>query len=624
MGDRERRSRHRPFALVQAVAWRQRWRVEEAVRLLLFAHRVGFVPRRLPPMAVTAAVDAGVPRSGMATPPTGARSARVGVVGGLETVVAVCARHAGLEVCGGEVSALSSVAARASREKWPVVGLSGRTLDETPGGSLRAYLATGGTLLVTGLEPEHSAALGRLGDQIGVALPSCRPLSGRCAGLRFTSEEPALTRELAGAWFGSEEAAAFLATPAPTALAWAEQNGGRRPVVWTVPAGGGRIVLSTGASELDERGEARWRSPLALLVPLMVLRAAYGTAAWHAPFALANVTIDDPTLDRGPLGLDYGRIVRLAHEHDFHITVATVPRELRLADPEVLELLGRERRRVSACYHGNDHDGYEFYLEKATRHRFPSRSLEVQRRKLSEAAVRGSRFAEETGYALDRVMVFPHGLCAASLLPALHDRGFLATCNAVDRYPLGCARPTPEDAGTRPADLDWSGFPLLGRRGLAARGLLALDLFLGKPAVAFTHKPAIGPRLTPLLEHASKVNGLAGGGLSWCGLEDVARHAYLIRRAPDASRWDVLMTANEVCLHNPDPTERLYHVSRPRLPAGDHLRAGSVSSGRVSHPAEVDVIVPPGQTAEVRVVRSANSPELHRPRAAGGCTLLGG
>lgn len=624
MRDRVRRSRHRSLALLQAVARRQRWRVEEAVRRLLFPRRVGFVPRRLPPMAVTGPVDAGARRAGVAILRTEPRSARVGVVGWSETVVAGCARQAGLEVCVYDASPLTGVAAQATRERWPVLGLTGPQLDETPGGGLRAYLARGGTLIVTGLAPNHSAALKRLGDQIGLALPSCRPLSGRCTGLRFTSEEPALTRELAGAWFESDEAEAFLATPACTALAWVEQGGDRWPVAWTVHAGGGRIVLSTGASTLEVRGEAKWRSPLALLVPLMVLQAAYGTAAWHAPFALANVTIDDPTLDRGPLGLDYGRIVRLAHEFDFHLTVATIPRELRLADPDVLELLGRERRRVSACYHGNDHDSYEFYLEKATRHRFPSRSLEVQQQKLSEAAVRGSRFAEETGYPLDRVMVFPHGLCAASLLPALHAQGFLATCNAVDRYPLGCAGPTREDAGTRPADLDWSGFPLLGRRGLGAGGELALDLFLGKPAVAFTHRPAIGPRLTPLLQHASMLKSLAGGGLRWCGLEDVARHAYLVRQAPDTSRWDVLMTANEVCLHNPDPTDRLYHVSRPHLPAGDRLRGDSVSSSRVSDVAEVDVIVPPGQTAEVSVVRCANSPKLHRPRPAGGCALLGG
>lgn len=629
MRDRVRRWRVRPVALLRAVGWRQRWRVEEAARRLLFPNRVGFVPRRLPPVAVTlpARPASGSPsRSAGASSRPRPRSARVGVAGGPEMVVADCARQAGLEVvCTEEPAAAGDLLGRAACEGWPVLALTGRRLAETPGGVVRTFLAAGGTLIVTGLEPSDTPALERLGEEIGVALPACRALPGRARGLRFDPEPRDLTRELAGAWFGSGEARAFLVTSSPPqgVLAWAEQDCGRWPVAWTAATSGGRVVLTTGVSVVADRSERKWRSPLSLLVPLMALRAACGELAWHAPLALANVTIDDPTLDRGLLGLDYDHLVRLAHDHDFHVTVATIPRELPLADPAVLELLCRERRRVTACYHGSDHDSYEFYLEGATRHRFRSQSLDVQRRKLSVAAARGSGFAEKTGYALDRVMVFPHGLCASSLLPALHDRGFLATCNAVDRYPLGSSGPPGETAGSWPADLEWSGFPLLGRRSLGA-GELALDLFMGKPAIAFTHGPDVRPGLTPLLQHAEMLNGLPGVRLRWCGLEDLARHTHLIKRASRASAWDVLMTANEVCLHNPDATDRLYHVSRPHLPLGDHLHAIPEAGGPSDHGSAIDVVVPPGQTADVSVLRPANSGELHRPRAAAGCPLLEG
>jgi hypothetical protein len=78
-------------------------------------------------------------------------------------------------------------------------------------------------------------------------------------------------------------------------------------------------------------------------------------------------------------------------------------------------------------------------------------------------------------------------------------------------------------------------------------------------------------------------------------LEDVARHAYLQRRRPDAG-WEVLMTANEACLHNPGPSPREYTVTRPGLPEGSAL----VADGEAG-PGQLSVEVPAEGTALVRV-----------------------
>ena len=109
------------------------------------------------------------------------------------------------------------------------------------------------------------------------------------------------------------------------------------------------------------------------------------------------------------------------------------------------------------------------------------------------------------------------------------------------------------------------------------------------------------------------INRLGSGSVRWCGLEDLSRHSYLVRHATDECRWDVLMTANEICLHNPGSTARIYRVSRPRLPAGDRLRVSRHELVLRAAREEVDVTVAPGDMAEVTVQRPPSARQLPRP-----------
>jgi hypothetical protein len=348
-----------------------------------------------------------------------------------------------------------------------------------------------------------------------------------------------------------------------------------------------------------------------LVVALLLLRQLYGQAAWHAPLPVANLTIDDPALRQGLLGVRYDLLAAQARDHGFHVTIATVPGELELAEPAVLRRLLDQPHLLSACYHGCDHAGYEFPLTDAARTRYRPRGLDEQRAALAVAVERGRAFARERGCRLDRVMVFPYGVGPARLFPELHRLGFLATCNYWDKYPLEAGVPEDADLGLRPADLAWEGFPLLWRRSLEDRGYL-LDLLLGRPVLLFAHPRDLGHDFAPFVDRARIVNRATADTTAWCGLEDVARHAYLQRRRPGAD-WEVLMTANEACLHNPDPTPRTYAVTRPALPRGAWLRT---DADRGTH--RLRVTVPPGGTTVVFVGRQ------RKPALAGGrraCSL---
>jgi hypothetical protein len=88
----------------------------------------------------------------------------------------------------------------------------------------------------------------------------------------------------------------------------------------------------------------------------------------------------------------------------------------------------------------------------------------------------------------------------------------------------------------------------------------------------------------------------------------------MLRRDP-AAGWQVLMAANEICLHNPDAGPRLYRVRRPLLPPGTSLKAeGTGASASVS----VEVAVPAGATVHVSVSR-LNGKDL--PRGEQSCTI---
>ena len=331
---------------------------------------------------------------------------------------------------------------------------------------------------------------------------------------------------------------------------------------------------------------------------------------------MANFTIDDPMLRQGLLGLDFGAALAAASAGNFHLTVATVPRELRLADRSTVALLANNHGRISACYHGNDHDGYEFFVSDNGHSRFRSRPLERQRAAIIQAAARGREFALQTGHALDRVMVFPHGLGPASVIGELGACGFLATSNWLDRYPLGASRPDDEDAGMRPADLAWDGFPLLWRRNLADE-TFPFDLMLGRPVLYFGHRSNVGDDFEPVRALARRVNQVAISGVSWLGLEEITRHGYVQRRRPNVEAWDVLMTANLACLHNPSTAIRRYRVHRPYLPSGGALTSGA----DVAHGSDLELEVTPGATALVRVARpgaeTLPDPMEDRPCAVG-------
>jgi hypothetical protein len=517
-----------------------------------------------------------------------------------EGPLARVAALAGLSLVPGGAEP-AAVVERALAERWPLVhvraaDLGLRIRPQLP--ALARYVRRGGTLFVDGLRPNLAGPASELCRHTGVPCPTplaTNPLSS----FGFPAAGCTFSRELAGYRVEAPAGSTILVTDGGWETLADTRAPDHRPLMVRWRVGLGAVVLSTAACELgpDLADAFQVGSPgaMAAILSLLLVRSLYGLAAWHPPAPLANFTIDDPALRRGLMGLPWDLLLGQARDHRFHATIATVPRELRLADPAVVALLRRHPDLLSACYHGCDHDAYEFYAPEAPGTRYRSRPLSAQRRALERAVRFGGDFAEAHGQKLDRVMVFPYGPGPAAIFPDLRRLGFIATSNFRDKFPPGSARPDDPDLGLRPADLAWAGFPLLWRRSVEDQGYL-LDLVLGRPALTFAHQGELGRDFGPFVQRADAINRATAGAARWGGLEEIARHAYLQRRLPDRT-WEVLMTGDEACLHNPGFEPRRVSVRRPCTPPD---AAFDVSGQTRRHPGEV--VVPAGGTVLVRMV----------------------
>jgi hypothetical protein len=213
------------------------------------------------------------------------------------------------------------------------------------------------------------------------------------------------------------------------------------------------------------------------LAPIMMfLRSAAPDAFWHNDKPSACFILDDPLLTQRYGFLLYEKLIALADQLRFSISIAFIPWNYLRSQRQVTEMFVARPGRCSLSIHGCDHTWGEF----------GSGDPIALRDKAELALYRMTKHRELTGVDFDKVMVFPQGIFSEVAMAALKSAGYMAAINSTP-YPIDLEEPLQLRDLLRAAVTRFSDFPLLTRHYPRHLPELAFDLFLGKPAVLVEH-----------------------------------------------------------------------------------------------------------------------------------------
>ena len=257
---------------------------------------------------------------------------------------------------------------------------------------------------------------------------------------------------------------------------------------------------------------------------VMALRYFAGDACWRAVETHATVIIDDPLLHSTYGFLNFRSLVRTAEEHNFHAAVAFIPHNFRRSSRAIVRLFHDNQKRLSLCFHGNDHTRGEFAL----------RDRALLGNLLQVAANRMAIHQRRTGLACGPIMVFPQGRFSVEAMEVLASQDFSAAVNSTP-YPAHAKRTLTLRELAQPAVLSYGGFPLFLRRFVPITRAedLAFDVFFGRPLFFVTHHQDFEHQ-EKLLGVIDQINQIASC-VQWSSLDSATSHSLLRRQLPDGA-----------------------------------------------------------------------------------------
>jgi hypothetical protein len=254
------------------------------------------------------------------------------------------------------------------------------------------------------------------------------------------------------------------------------------PIFIQLDRGPCRIFLMAGRSLLDlneplNRNHEIQEHSDRLIPALIFLRSCFKEGCWHGPTPTARLIIDDPLLTARYGFLDYDLLAESMRRANYGTSIAFIPWNYWRTSKRNATRILHEDSNLSICIHGCDHTNKEFEAQGQA----------LLDRKAGLAGQRMELHKKRTGSAFEHVMVFPQGRFSTATLPALRNNNYLAAVNTTC-FPTD-AEPNDLHVGDflLPAITRYDGFPLFQRHYPRQLFDLALDLFLGKPALIVEH-----------------------------------------------------------------------------------------------------------------------------------------
>jgi hypothetical protein len=322
--------------------------------------------------------------------------------------------------------------------------------------------------------------------------------------------------------------------------------GDRGPIWLRAPDPPLRHVACSLPRELGEDESLRDRLKTGQFVDALPLiqflrEIGAGNGAVSPPLRAAFI-LDDPNLHWHTYGyVDYTALARHAREHQYHVSIATVPLDAWFVNRRVAEIFRRERDVLSLSIHGNSHLRQELGRDMSANKRYATAAKALQRVRSLE---------RRTGIPVSRVMVAPHETCSPAMMSALAATGFEALCFAWR------VRRTPQHplAGFRIADVVAGGLPLIPRHRMSnLDDELVFRAFLDQPLVFGGHHYDLADEMSLVADVATAVNAL--GDVRWLPLDEVVRRNYRLRSS--AGLAEVELFSRRVRLEVPEGVDRL-------------------------------------------------------------------
>lgn len=270
----------------------------------------------------------------------------------------------------------------------------------------------------------------------------------------------------------------------------------------------------TGLAAAEEIIDGLQESEFISLLPLVdFVRRVSAEHAWVRPGLRATLIIDDPNLHSPRYGyIDYARLAERARQVGFHACMATIPFDGWYVNPQAAKIFRDFQDVLSLTVHGNDHEAKE--LARAV-------SADEAARVVAQAVSRTEAIERESGLAVARVMVPPHGACSGVYLEALAHAGFLGattTRGAVWEHSDG--RERQPGSGMALAEIV-HGLPIIHRFRFNSdrwRHRVAVSAYLEHPLLAYGHHGDFSGGLDAFDEVARRITDL---GATWVSPADL-------------------------------------------------------------------------------------------------------
>jgi len=301
---------------------------------------------------------------------------------------------------------------------------------------------------------------------------------------------------------------------------------GGRPFMAVVRLEGAEVLFLASEDVVDLNtavGDAPLSEYFSRLVPhAMALRYVAGDECWRPCEAHASIVIDDPLLQESYGFLNFKSLLRLADRHNFHTTIAFIPHNFRRNSSLITRMFQENAKRLSICFHGNDHTSGELASTDLT-HLHTLLHIAEDRMNIHE---------QMYGLPCDRVMVFPQGSFSIEAMSVVKSHNFYAAVNGV-LYPREQSVQLTIGELAQPAVLRYGGFPLFVRNPIQRTQShdIAFNLFFGKPVLIEEHHEVF-QRPQSLVEIAAKINS-AAAKIHWSNLATTVSNSILTRRATD-------------------------------------------------------------------------------------------